>query len=64
MLTVAGDSCMIMIIFLSGGFVLGNPYLGTLKREDCELLKMTGLVWVWGVSHPQRMLFRDQVRPT
>lgn len=55
---------MIMIIFLSGGFVLGNPYLGTLKREDCELLKMTGLVWVWGVSHPQRMLFRDQVRPT
>lgn len=49
---------MTMLVFL-----FGNPYLGTPRRLECELMKTTGLVWVWDGSHPWRMLLRDQVRP-
>lgn len=37
MMTV--KAVMIMVIFL-----FGDPYLGTPRKQDCELLKVTGLV--------------------
>lgn len=27
--------------------VVSSPHLGTVRRQECVLLEMTGLVWVW-----------------
>lgn len=53
----------IVIIFPFGARqVAGNPHLGTVRRQECVLLEMTGLVCIWGVSQPWWKLLRDPVR--
>lgn len=42
MMTLLGGMTMFIIFF--GSFLFGDPYLGTPRRQECVLLKMTGLV--------------------
>lgn len=53
----------IVIIFSFGTRqVVSSPHLGTVRIQECVLLEMTGLLWVWGVSQALWKLLRDPVR--